>query len=61
MKRSGMRDGFVRCARLIGAGGCPAAGAFILLAQNKGTKQKGTLPRRPYGLPPDFRANRAAA
>jgi hypothetical protein len=28
------------------AGGCPAASFFLLLAQKKETKEKGTLPRR---------------
>jgi len=31
------------------AGGSPAAGAFLLLAQKKGTKEKGTPLRRPTG------------
>ncbi|MGH9875886.1 MAG: hypothetical protein ACRD9S_25825, partial [Pyrinomonadaceae bacterium] len=33
------------------AGGSPAAGYFILLVQNKVTKQKDALPRRPCGVP----------
>ena len=55
--------GWFVCAtrRCLDAGGCPAAGSFILLAQNKGTKQKGTLPRRTFGLPSVFLKIRAAA
>ena len=34
-----------------GAGGSPAAGIFLLLAQKKGTKEKGTPFRRPCGVP----------
>ncbi|MBX9904349.1 MAG: hypothetical protein K2Y31_08340 [Burkholderiales bacterium] len=33
------------------AGGSPAAGNFLLLAQKKVTKEKGTLVRRSFGLP----------
>ncbi len=34
----------------LGRGAVPAAGYFILLAQNKVTKQKGTPLPRPFGL-----------
>ena len=34
-----------------GAGGSPAAGIFLLLAQKKGTKENGTPFRRPCGVP----------
>jgi len=37
------------CAWLIGCRGRPAAGIFLLLAQKKGTKEKGTPLRRPSG------------
>jgi hypothetical protein len=33
------------------AGGSPAAGYFLLFAQKKVTKEKGTLARRSFGLP----------
>jgi hypothetical protein len=33
------------------AGGSPAAGDFLLLAQKKVTKEKGTLLSRPFGVP----------
>jgi len=52
----------VRFARdVLGVGGSPTAGYFLLLAQEKVTKEKGPPLYRPYGLPSDFRKNRAAA
>src|SRR5271168_4072593 len=33
------------------AGGCPAASHFLLLRQEKVTKEKATQVRRPFGLP----------
>jgi hypothetical protein len=41
------------------AGGCPAASFFLLLAQKKETKEKGTLPRRRYSVPCAPRSNRS--
>ena len=41
------------------AGGRPAAGYFILLVQNKVTKQKDALLRRPFGVP--FRSSPSLA
>ena len=36
---------------MFNAGGSPAAGIFLLLAQKKGTKENGTPFRRPCGFP----------
>jgi len=41
------------------AGGRPAAGFFLLLAQKKETKENGTLPRRSYAVPCATQSNRA--
>jgi len=41
--------GLTRCFNF--AGGSPAASDFLFLAQKKVTKEKGTLPRRPFGVP----------
>jgi hypothetical protein len=41
--------------------GCPAASSFLLLAQEEGTKEKGTPLHRSFGLPSICRSNRAAA
>jgi len=40
------------------AGGSPAASFFLLLAQEKETKEKGTLLNRPFGIPCVTRSDR---
>jgi hypothetical protein len=45
----------------VDAGGSPAASHFLLFAQKKVTKEKGTRMRRPCGVPEISLGNRAAA
>ena len=50
---AGDHSGFVLCAsrECLIVGGSPTAGTFLLLAQKKGTKEKGTPFHRPFGVP----------